>query len=58
MTLVTKSVRNFAGRGVVVKQLPKPAPIVEFVIASLCDERSEALSALKVVSETGLQRAY
>jgi DNA-binding transcriptional LysR family regulator len=53
ITLVAESVRNFAGRGVIFKQLPEPAPIVEFGIASLRDEHSEILSAfLSVVRET------
>jgi DNA-binding transcriptional LysR family regulator len=58
ITLVAESVRNFSGRGVVFKQLPEPAPIVEFGVAWLRDEHSEVLSAfLNVVRETALQAA-
>jgi len=58
ITLATESVRNFTGRGVVFKQLPDPAPIVEFGIAWLHDEHSAVLSAfLKVVRETTIQGA-
>jgi len=58
ITLVPESVQNFAGRGVVFKRLPEPAPIIEVGIASLRDKHSEVLSAfLNVVRETALQGA-
>jgi DNA-binding transcriptional LysR family regulator len=58
VTLVAESVRNLAGRGVVFKQLPEPAPVVEVGVAWRRDSHSEVLSAfLKVVRETTLQKA-
>jgi DNA-binding transcriptional LysR family regulator len=58
VTLVAESVRNLAGRGVVFKRLPKPAPVVEVGVAWRRDAHSEVLSAfLNVVRETALQNA-
>jgi len=59
ITLVAESVRNFVGRGVLFKQLPEPAPIVEVGVAWLRDAHSEVLTAfLKVVRETVLRREH
>jgi DNA-binding transcriptional LysR family regulator len=56
VTLVAESVRNLAGRGVVFKRLPEPAPMVEVGVAWRRDACSEVLSAfLNVVRETALQ---
>lgn len=58
VTLVAESVRNLAGRGVVFKRLPEPAPVVEVGVAWRRDAHSELLSAfLNVVRETALQNA-
>ena len=56
ITLVPESVQNLAGRGVVFKKLPEPAPTMEVAVAWRRDAHSEILSAfLNVVRETALQ---
>ncbi len=56
ITLVPESVASMAGRGVVFKRLPDPAPRIVVAVAWRGDECSEVLSAfLKVVREVACQ---
>jgi len=59
ISLVPESVQNLAGRGVVFKRLPEPAPTVEIAVAWRRDAHSEVLSAfLSVVREAVLQGVH
>lgn len=58
VTLVTESVTQMGGRGVVFKCLPEPAPTIEIAVAWCRDDQSEVLHAfLQVVRETAHQSA-
>jgi len=58
VTLVSESVTQWGGRGVVFKHLPEPAPTIEIAAAWRRDDPSEVLGAfLEVVREVAHQNA-